>query len=63
MLFVARGDTAAMFDPVEEPLDPIAISLEQSTALKQARQRRVTLDGIFGAAPAASMLRRSQAAS
>ena len=28
MLFVARGDAAAMLDPVEEALDAVALSVE-----------------------------------
>jgi len=31
-LFITRGDTAAMLDPVEEPLDAISFSVERGAA-------------------------------
>ena len=31
VLFVARGDSAAMLDPVEEPLDAISLAVERAT--------------------------------
>ena len=30
MLFIARGDAAAMFDLVEEPLDAVAFTVEHA---------------------------------
>ena len=60
VLFVAGGDAAAMLDPVEEPLDTISFTIER--AAEAGCQRRVALERMFGVAPAASMLRRSQLA-
>ncbi len=57
----AGGDPSEMFDRVKELFDAVARRL--SVGLKQGFHRRWTIGGMLGAAPAASIWRRSHSAS
>ena len=61
VLFVARGEAAAMFDLVEEPLAEVAFSVEHGA--EAGAPAAGDLGRNIRRAPAASMLRRSQSAS
>jgi hypothetical protein len=53
VFFVTGGETAEVVDPAEEPFDTIAGSVEHGT--EAGFQRRWTVGGMLGAAPAASI--------
>ena len=59
MFFVARGESPEVFDAVEEPFDAVARSVEH----RAEAGLPAAIGGMLGAAPAASIWRRSQSAS